>query len=209
MVKPMIPNPVKYVVYDGLMLTLTLSFNQAYGYALAGNGVFKFAAQRHFRAVIPVAPVRIAGLPQIRPHVTLRGPRLPEAPLLTLLQDARKQAWDAPREAMYHLRMETPDVVTLTRPEQTGTAAHLAYAGGEGSDVIADVHSHCEASAFFSPTDNGDELGFRFYVVIGRIFTRPEIRCRVGVYGDRWDVPITTLFAGPGPFRDTIEAEHG
>ena len=59
--------------------------------------------------------------------------------------------------------------------------------------------------AFFSGTDNRDELGFRFYAVIGRIFTVPEMVLRVGIYGDMLRVPITTLFAGEGPFREAVK----
>jgi hypothetical protein len=55
-------------------------------------------------------------------------------------------------------------------------------------------------AAFFSPTDDRDEGGFRFYAVIGRLLTRPELRLRLGMYGDFWEVPVTALFTDPGPF---------
>jgi hypothetical protein len=50
--------------------------------------------------------------------------------------------------------------------------------------------------------DNRDEQGARFYAVIGRIYSRPEIRLRLGVYGDFVDLPAAALFEGLGPFTD-------
>ena len=51
---------------------------------------------------------------------------------------------------------------------------------------------------------NSGQQGFRFYAVAGRIFTRPELALRLGVYGDRWPVPVTTLFTDAGPFRAPV-----
>ena len=74
-----------------------------------------------------------------------------------------------------------------------------------GSAVV-DLHSHNSMPAFWSHTDNQDERGLRFYAVIGRLDTdRPEIRCRVGVYGHHWPVPATTIFESAGPFVDLEE----
>jgi hypothetical protein len=109
---------------------------------------------------------------------------------------------------MYHIRESRHGVVSITRPDQTGTAAHLAYGGGGDEDIVADVHSHCEMGTAFSGTDNRDEGGFRFYVVIGKIFTRPEIRLRVGIYGHHHEFPMTALFDGPGPFVDANSVEE-
>jgi hypothetical protein len=40
--------------------------------------------------------------------------------------------------------------------------------------------------------------------VIGRLFTRPEIACRLNVYGHRQRVPARLLFDGLGPFEETF-----
>ena len=37
--------------------------------------------------------------------------------------------------------------------------------------VLAEFHSHGSARAFFSPTDDRDEQGFRIYGVVGRLDT--------------------------------------
>jgi PRTRC genetic system protein A len=197
---------VAYVVYrrEGLP---AIPPGKSYIYVLAGNGVFKMAFNRHLLAIVPVAFANVAGLPPLRPMVT-RLEKLPAYLLARILEDARRQAWDRPREAMYHVRQTRAGAVSVTRPGQTGTAAHLAYSGGGDEEILADVHSHCQMRAYFSATDDRDEGGFRFYAVIGRIFTRPEIALRAGVYGDYWPVPVTVLFDGSGPFRDTYHASR-
>ncbi len=195
-----LPDPVAYQVYRGDERP-TLPPDKAYAYVLAGNGIFKLAANRHIEALILLARCRVAGLPPLEPYVRLREGRLPGRLLATILDDARRLSWEEPREAMYHLVMQDGRVHVI-RPRQRAGAASLAYAGGGDPDIICDLHSHHQMEAFFSSRDDGDEQGFRFYAVIGRIFTRPEIRVRVGVYGDFHPVPVTVLFTDGGPFID-------
>ncbi|HNT74362.1 MAG TPA: hypothetical protein PKH77_04990 [Anaerolineae bacterium] len=182
-------SPAAYTIYQGSAPTVPPG--KSYAYLLAGNGVFKLAESAYLRALIPVAPGRVAGLPPLTPEVALRvdiQPQLWEH----ILADARRVAWETPREAMYHVRVNGHGV-SVESPAQVGTAGHLAYQGGAGADVVMDVHSHCQMAAFFSGTDNADEQGFRIYGVIGRIFTQPEIRLRVGVYGDFWPIKAEEL----------------
>jgi hypothetical protein len=63
--------------------------------------------------------------------------------------------------------------------------------------------------AFFSATDDGDELGGRFYAVMGRLErANPEIALRLGIYG-HWlnNVPALTLFRQTGPFVEVHAGE--
>jgi hypothetical protein len=55
---------------------------------------------------------------------------------------------------------------------------------------------------FFSPTDNRDEQGFRIFAVIGKVNEKPEIRVRVGVYGNYWNIPADMVFDLPEEIRD-------
>lgn len=48
---------------------------------------------------------------------------------------------------------------------------------------VMDIHSHHDMRAFFSTTDDEDELATRLYAVIGRVSTRPEMLLRYGVNG--------------------------
>lgn len=172
-----------------------------FDYITAGNGLFKRARNRHCEALIPLAPAHVAGLPELEPYIILTGNKLPGRLLHVALQDARRLALRAPREAMYHLVIASGEA-RLVRPPQSATDKRLGYLGGGDPAIVCDLHSHCEMHASFSQTDDRDEVGFRFYATMGRIFTRPEIVFRLGIYGDFCDLPITALFTDPGPFRE-------
>lgn len=200
----MLPNPVSYAIHDNGTWT-EIPPGKAFTYVLAGNGVFKMAANRHVEACVRVARCRVAGLSQATEYVKLRKGQLPGDLLHHILQDARRLSWNMPKEAMYHLVIDG-DLCRLRRPTQVATSAHLSYAGGGDVTIIAEIHSHQEMGSFFSGTDDKDEQGFRFYGVIGKIFTRPEICLRLGVYGDFCTVPIAALFTGTGPFQEAKNA---
>mgnify|MGYP000858271742 CR=1 FL=1 len=57
-------------------------------------------------------------------------------------------------------------------------------------------------AAKFSGTDDADEVGFRLYAVIGRLPDKSEIRLRVGVYGQFWEVPASWVMELPEGLRD-------
>lgn len=195
----MLPNPVAYLVHRNGAHPV-LPAGKAYAYVVAGNGLFKHAINRHIDALIPLATARVAGLSPLIPYVRLRAGRIPGQLLHRVLADARRQSWDRPREAMYHITIQN-NQVRVFRPSQRASAASLAYAGGSDPDIVLDLHSHQEMHAFFSGTDTRDEQGFRFYAVIGRIFTHPEIRLRLGMYGDFYRVPLTSVFTNEGGNR--------
>ena len=201
----MLPDPVSYAIHDNGTWP-RIPQGKVYTYVFAGNGVFKMAANHYVEACIRLARCRVAGLPTLGEYVKLRKGRLPGHLLAHILRDARRLSWNMPREAMYHLVVEG-SLCRLRRLTQVATAAHLSYSGGGEADIVAEIHSHQEMSSFFSVTDNKDEQGFRFYGVIGKIFTRPELRLRLGVYGDFCDVPATTLFTTAGPFLEADDAE--
>jgi PRTRC genetic system protein A len=178
---------------------------RAYDYVLAGNGLFKRAESEHIKALIPVALARVAGLPDLGQvlRISVHPGRIPERLLQAILDDARRRARIG-REQMYLLQMDGARVRTV-RPAQRASGVSISYRAGERDSVVCDLHSHHNMSAFFSGTDNHDEQGFRFYAVIGKVLTRPEIRLRLGVYGDFIYLPVELLFTGPGPFVDCYE----
>ncbi|MBD3309562.1 hypothetical protein GF348_24495, partial [candidate division KSB3 bacterium] len=181
----MLPNPVDYLIYSH---TLALPSGKAYAYVLAGNGVFKLAHARHFTACIQVAECRVAGLPELEPFVNLDFGPIQSILLRQILLDARSVARSGPREVLYHLIVRD-GLVSVWRPSQQAGSARLAYEGGDDANIIADIHSHHQMDVFFSGEDTRDEQGLRFYGVIGRIFDeRPQMRLRVGIYGDYGDV---------------------
>jgi PRTRC genetic system protein A len=195
----MLPNPVSYVIHDNGTHP-SIPPGKAYAYVFAGNGLFKAARNRHVDARIKIASCRVAGLHPIADYIRLQH-KIPGHILDYILEDARATSWGSPCEAMYHIVVEN-GVVRLLRPGQIATAAHLAYKGGDNPNIVVEIHSHQEMDPFFSTTDNRDEQGFRFYGVIGRIFSRPEIRLRLGMYGDFTKVSVNLLFTNPGPFQE-------
>jgi len=186
-----------------------------YDYILAGNGVFKRARCRHVEVCLPVATMddgrrsMIAGLPDVEGYVRLRGERLPGWLLAAALEDARRRARVVRKEVMYHLVRREDGRARLVRPRQEVSGAGVAYEGGGDPAILMDLHSHHDMGAFFSSTDDGDALGFRFYGVMGRIFSgRPELALRVGVWGDCWSVPVLSVFTDRGPFVEVAGARR-
>lgn len=196
-------NPVRYLVARGDLPPVSRG---GYDYVLAGNGVWKRAANRHVETCRCLASCHVAGLSPLGSSLQLRQGHLPESTLITLLADARRRAWARPVEAMYHVYRDEART-RLVYVAQRSTACYVHYHGGDDPAILLDVHSHCEMGARFSLTDDRDEQGFRFYAVVGKIFTRPEILLRLGVHGDHWLLPVTALFEGPGPFVDLFVSQ--
>lgn len=198
----MLPNPIRYHVYTGQ----ALPDPWPYDYVVAHEGVIKRAQTDRFYANILVAAGRIAGLKSFPANMAaLNGiPPIPARWLHSVLYHAR-QAGNGrgvlrPVEQMYHFHF-LDGGWRVSIPKQTASAGQVAYRGGYEGSIVLDLHSHHEMTAYFSDTDNRDEQGLRFYAVIGRIYTRPEIRLRVGIYGDWLELEPMSLFDGLGPFR--------
>jgi hypothetical protein len=79
----------------------------------------------------------------------------------------------------------------------TDTSAESAYV-----KALIEVHSHHWMEARFSSDDNRDEVGFRVYGVLGRIFDRPELKLRVSVYGDWSEIPASDVFDLPAVVQE-------
>ncbi|GIK42423.1 MAG: hypothetical protein BroJett011_62560 [Chloroflexota bacterium] len=204
--KPL-PNPVDYYIYTGQEIPAPT----LYAYLMAGNGVIKLAETAHFRAAAPVYPywAAVAGLPDYPPGIELKVPKIPARWLYLVLDHARNCGRHI--EQMYHFHWwpvsSGPGFAPLGRgewrvsiPRQQASAGRVSYHGGGDPTIVLDLHSHHAMLSFFSSTDNGDEQGLRFYAVIGRIYDQPELRLRVGVYGDWLELDPLDLFDGLGPF---------
>ncbi len=165
-----------------------------YDYVLAANGVYVQAQGPHLAARVLAAPCRVRGLAPLEAGVTLRHGPIP----LGLL--AAGLAWfgeDPDSERLFAVRWDG-DAYRLVVPPQAGTGVSLRYAPPAG--VVAEVHSHGRARAFFSATDDADEQGLRVYGVAGRLGTAlPELRLRVGVYGHFAPVALAQVFSGTVP----------
>jgi len=170
-----------------------------YEYVVAGNGLFIRAEDSRMEAMVPIASARMRlGLANVEPYARLKVDRISSWALWMIGQDAWKEV---PKETIYQFTWNGEWKVVM--PNQHGWQAGVRFED-DGQSVV-DLHSHANLEAFFSNVDDEDELGLRFYAVIGRLDTEwPEIAVRVGVYGHHLRVPAKTVFDGLGPFLERV-----
>lgn len=168
----------------------------------------------------PIDPLDVAiALAGLRPFsgapaaVQLHVPKIPTRWLAAVLEHARRCGQGGvvarPIEQMYHFHHLNGDGWQVSVPAQKASAGRVSYWGGNVASVVLDLHSHHEMGAFFSSTDNGDELGCRLYAVIGCIYSRPELRLRLGLYGSFAEVDLLAVFEGLGPFEGVSRRSPG
>jgi PRTRC genetic system protein A len=184
-----------------------------YDYVLAAQGVIKRVENSYVSADHLLAPIgeELIGLGlapyPIRP-LRLKIPRIPGDCLLAALDDARSNLG---LEFVYHFHFDPNrghwSVERAGHERQART--YIAYINQNPHGVVAELHSHNTMGAFFSPTDDGDELGGRFYGVMGRLErANPELALRLGIYG-HWlsNVPALILFEQTAPFVEAYAGE--
>lgn len=173
-----------------------------YAYILAGNGVFLYAKRDDLEVLIPISRAIIAGLPPLEPFVTM--PRVP-AILMRHVLHASKE--NLPNEILFWFNFDHDrQVWNLDTPLQFCRPASVSpvdKSDALGIKALIDLHSHALMEPFFSRTDNKDEQGFRVFAVIGKVNEKPEIRVRVGVYGNYWNIPASMIFELPEEIWDT------
>lgn len=75
--------------------------------------------------------------------------------------------------------------------------------------LVADVHTHGCLPAFFSEVDNRDELGWRIFMVFGRLDQlRPEFCIRVGANGSFLNLG-TEVFDDPDRLNAIVKYKGG
>ena len=165
-----------------------------YDYVLAGSGLYVQAESPQLVARVRVSTAQVKGLEPVDEKVQLRHGLIPGF-LFQLALDACIA--NHRQERFYAIRWQGGRY-ELVEPRQEGTAASLSY--NVIQDAVLEMHSNGQMQAFFSSTDNADELGFRIYGVIGRLDQPvPEVNFRVGVYGHWAPVSWSELFSGPAP----------
>jgi len=181
-----------------------------YDYLLAEQGIIKRLETRFVSADTLLAPLSetLIGLHLARypfQPVQLKVPRIPGRLLRDVLQAARQ---NLNLEIMFHFRCDpTTRRWTVTCPAQDQSRVRVGYRDPNQADIVLELHSHHVMPAFFSPTDDSDEQGSRFYAVIGHLDrAQPQLMLRLGIYG-HWlrNIPALTLFDDPGPFVDTYD----
>lgn len=176
----------------------------------AANGIFKRGVSADLDALVQVrawdADDRACGLASLVPYARFSAwpGRLDGRLLAPLLADARKACTDGviarPVEKQYFF-VERDGLRVVAPHVQEGTPGSLRYTMPVRGHVLLDLHSHHAMRAYFSPTDDRDDLGLSVSAVIGDIYERPEILIRINVFGDRQQVPALTIFDQLGPFE--------
>ena len=175
--------------------------NCLYAYIMAGNGIFLYAKRNDLEVLIPVSRATIAGLPPLEPFVNM--PRVPVVLMNHVLQASKE---NLPNEMLFWFNFDHDQQVwNLDAPLQTCRPASVFPVDKSdplGIQALIDLHSHALMEPFFSPNDNKDEQGFRIFAVIGKVNEKPQVRVRVGVYGNYWNIPASMVFELPEEIRD-------
>jgi len=179
-------------------------------YVTAANGVFARGRRPGLEVCMPVSftPAPLAGLRAIESYVQWGYPKVPLKTVETMLSISGAVCDSSPREALFYLsyaegrwQLEYPDQIA------TNESVKPVSAGiGKADDALIELHSHHEMPAEFSAKDNEEEKdeGFRVFAVIGRIFTQPEIRARVGLFGHFWEFAAREFFELPEGLGDCV-----
>ncbi len=184
--------PVGYLINNNE--GLTGAHGIGYDYVLGAGGLYVQSESAHLTARVPVAPCEVRGLAPVAEKVELANGPIPAR----LFEIGLLWFEDAPHTERFFAVGWDGRFYRLVVPEQEGTASSLEYTPPAG--VVAEFHSHGSSRAFFSKTDDSDELGFRIYGVAGRLDSdRPELSLRVGVYGHFAPVEWSQIFDGPHP----------
>jgi hypothetical protein len=145
-------------------------------------------------------PVR--GLAEVRPYVRME--RIPVSVMARLFEMSYRAYRAGGNEVLFYL---TPDPWRIMVPEQVQNSVTVRpvdpYAGG--ADTLVEAHSHHEMRAFFSKTDDADErAGFRAFIVLGNLVSRPTVLARIGIYGHFYQVPACWVCDLPAGARDGL-----
>ena len=173
-----------------------------YDYVLGSGGVYVQSRNANLAARVPVAPAKVRGLAPVTEKVQLTHGPIPAC----LFELGLSWFQETPgTERFFAVRWDGRSYRVVV-PEQKGTPTSLTYRPPAGT--VAEFHSHGRGRAFFSKTDDRDELGFRIYGVVGRVDTPwPELSLRVGVYGHFASVRWGQVFNGSNPCPDRHESQ--
>lgn len=179
------------------------------------NGVFLQADRPVGRLTVPHTPAvgPLHGLWPVAPGVRLRHGPLP-LPLLAaavaLFADVARR--EPPLELVALVVLDGGRYV-LHLPEQEPTPHRVEYLAPAAWPVALALHSHHRMHAYFSRTDDRDEVAPGLYGVVGRLDRPcPSLRLRAGIEGRFLSLAASDLFVDAAAAEGmlfTETAEHG
>jgi PRTRC genetic system protein A len=190
-----------------------LDTSRIYQYVIAHEGVFLLASCPGIEVLMPIsAPSMLPGLASASPYIKWNYPRIGEEVVQALFERARATRIEEQMlERLFYLTWED-DQWRIHEPEQiqSPTSVRATMWAEADETAIIEGHSHHEMRAYFSPTDDRDEIingGFKVYFVLGRVSSQPQIRTRVCVHGYSWEVPASNFFTLPAGIMDCVEKQ--
>lgn len=115
-------------------------------------------------------------------------------------------------EAMIHILYNAEQGYHLGVPPQTISKASVSYDWSyipQGTSIIVDIHSHNTMGAFFSGTDDRDDIGnISFSGVFGKLKDKePMTVWRFNYYGKKFTAKVADIFEDPVFPENEIPAE--
>ena len=187
-------------------------------YVVAREGVFVQASNAALDLLLPISqPCVLPGLASVTPVVRWKYPPVDEGVVEDLLARARaaKDVQGAFVEKLFYLTWDASVGWIIHEPEQEQTATSVRPLAADPICVEAPLqgHSHHVMAAYFSHTDDQDEVtngGFCVYFVLGRISSaRAQIRVRVCLHGYVWEIPASYIFLLPDGIGDAVVGRDG
>lgn len=200
-------NPIGYLRKEPDRLVGTRGTH--YDYVTAANGLFLEAQNDHIAARIQVGVGTVRGLAPLEPFFVMKHGLIPSVSFTLAFNEMGK---DISKELFVAVVWEDNPHPTPGRPgwyksvipnqdASTGALRNIEKV----PNTVLDMHSHGRIGAYFSGTDDGDEVGFQAYGVVGHFGDDdvPHLRFRVGIYGVWMMVPFNQVFDGsPSPCVD-------
>ena len=176
-------------------------------YLVAQNGVFRILNTPVGRFQLPwpePAPEEMEPAAATEAQVTLSVPRIPANVLDTITR--RFQAVQPQEHLLNVYWHRTEDWWMIETPAQKATPTSVEVMTPDGwrprydpnaSELprVLQIHSHGALPAFFSATDDADEIACGLYAVMGRCDTEhPTLRVRAGMAGQFLALPMDQIF---------------
>lgn len=167
----------------------------------ARNGVYEVRKTPVglFSRKISEKPEEVCGPDSWQEGVILNYPKIPVAVLYEVLKIFRSFC---PYEVMAYICWEK-DHYCIVLPEQEVSKENIAYQKitplifEPGKLPVLELHSHGRGKAFFSVTDDMDEVATGLYGVLGRVDTdKPEMLLRYSCGGVYKNIPPKQVFEG-------------
>jgi len=192
-------------------------------FILAKNGIFYKDKQKYIESTAEVE--NISHLKVLKPYIKWRYPKINAKQFATILGFFRQvhKTYDTECMVMIGWHRKKEEIVIFPPADQQVTGASISYKNEKtpGIAIIGTIHSHNTMSAFHSPDDIKDEVGFEgLHITIGNlsensnsftissqltsISSRETIKYNKIIDGIEPRVKLETLYLNAGMYNNFI-----